>query len=70
MLINAKKSFFDKPELKYLGCGLTHEGVKPAPKKVEAIHNTIAPPKIRRNFLGSSEWLTTTETCGYEGWTP
>ena len=52
--VNAKKSFFGKPELEYLGYWVTRDGVQPVPKKVEAIHN-IAPPtnkKELRGFIG------------------
>ena len=52
--VNAKKSFFAKQELEYLGYWITREGVQPLPNKVEAIKN-IAPPKTRRQlrrFIG------------------
>ena len=52
--VNAKKSFFGKSELEYLGYWLTREGIQPLPKKVEAMQ-MIAPPKNRRQlrrFLG------------------
>ena len=52
--VNAKKSFFAKQELEYLGYWITREGVQPLPNKVEAIKN-ITPPKIRRQlrrFIG------------------
>ena len=52
--INAKKSFFAKPELEYLGYWITWEGIQPIPKKVDAILN-IAPPTTRkqlRRFIG------------------
>ena len=31
--VNAKKSFFGRPELEYLGYWVTREGVQPVPKK-------------------------------------
>ena len=49
--VNAKKSFFGKPELEYLGYWVTRDGVQPVPKKVEAIHN-IAPPKNKKELRG------------------
>ena len=52
--VNAKKSFFGKGELEYLGYWITRKGIMPVPKKVEAIKN-IAPPKnIQdvRKFVG------------------
>ena len=52
--VNAVKSSFCQPEVEYLGFLITRQGIKPQPKKVEAIHN-MAPPKKRkdvRRFLG------------------
>ena len=52
--VNARKSFFGKAELEYLGHWITREGIKPVPKKVEAI-GQIAPPKTKRqlrSFIG------------------
>ena len=49
--VNAKKFFFSRPELEYLGYWVTREGVQPVPKKVEAIHN-IAPPKNKKELRG------------------
>ena len=52
--VNAKKSFFAKPELEYLGYWVTRQGVQPLPNKVEAIKN-LAPPNTRRklrSFIG------------------
>jgi len=52
--INAKKSFFGKDELEYLGYWITRQGIQPVSKKVEAIKN-IAPPKTQRElrrFIG------------------
>ena len=63
--INAKKSFFGREELEYLGYWITREGIQPIPKKVEAINN-LAPPKTThelRRFIG----MVITETCGLEG---
>ncbi len=41
--VNAKKSFFGKAELKYLGYWITRDGIQPISKKVEVIKN-LAPP--------------------------
>jgi len=52
--INAKKSFFGKSELEYLGYWITREGIQPMPKKVQAIL-AIQPPKDKRQlrrFIG------------------
>ena len=52
--VNAKKSFFGRSELEYLGHWITRNGIQPVSKKVEAIKN-IAPPKTRkelRRFIG------------------
>ena len=35
--VNAKKSFFAKSELEYLGFWITRQGIMPLPKKVQAI---------------------------------
>jgi len=45
--VNAKKSFFGRHELEYLGYWITREGVMPIPKKVQAILNSFAIKKIR-----------------------
>ena len=52
--VNANKSNFCQHEVEYLGYLITRNGIKPQPKKVEAIHN-MASPKTRkqlRSFLG------------------
>jgi Reverse transcriptase (RNA-dependent DNA polymerase) len=52
--VNAKKSFFGKDELEYLGYWITHFGIQPITKKVEAIKN-ITPPKTKcklQQFIG------------------
>jgi hypothetical protein len=52
--VNAKKSFFGKDELEYLGYWITRQGIQPISRKVEAIKN-IAAPKTRRKlrrFIG------------------
>ena len=52
--VNAKKSFFAKHELEYLGYWITREGIQPVAKKVEAMLK-IAEPKTRkqlRSFIG------------------
>ena len=54
MKVNLLKTEFFKDELEYLGYLLTPKGIKPLPKKVEAIRH-ILPPKNRRQlrfFLG------------------
>jgi hypothetical protein len=52
--INAKKSFFAKSELEYLGYWVTRKGIQPMPKKVDAILH-LEEPKTRkqlRAFIG------------------
>ena len=51
---NLRKSFFMQKELEYLGYLLTDKGLKPQPKKVEAMKR-IKPPKTSKQlkqFLG------------------
>ena len=52
--VNAKKSFFGKPELEYLGYWITRHGIQPLPKKVEAITNLAPPKSVKevRHFVG------------------
>ena len=51
---NVRKCFFAEDELEYLGYLLTRTGVKPQPKKVEAILRLQAPKNVKqlRTFLG------------------
>jgi hypothetical protein len=49
--VNAKKSFFARNELEYLGYWITRSGIQPLPKKVEAILK-IAEPKNRKGLRG------------------
>ncbi len=52
--IHAKKSFFGRTELEYLGYWITREGVQPLPKKVQAILNikSSTNKKQLRSFIG------------------
>jgi hypothetical protein len=67
--INAKKSFFGREKLEYLGYWITRNGIQPVSKKVEAIQN-IAPPKTKRElrrFIGivnyyRDMWLRRSDT--------
>ena len=45
--VNAKKSFFAREELEYLGYWITRQGIQPMPKKIEAIRN-LATPKTTK----------------------
>ena len=45
--VYAKKSHFAKFEIEYLGYWITRQGIKPLPKKVEALQN-IASPKNKK----------------------
>ena len=49
--VNCKKSFFARAELEYLGYWISREGIRPLPKKVEAILR-IAEPKTRKELRG------------------
>ena len=52
--VNAKKSFFGRSQLEYLGYIVTRDSIQPTPKKVAAI-NAIQIPKNRkelRRFIG------------------
>ena len=52
--VNAKKSFFAKSELEYLGYWITREGIKPLTDKVQAIMRIAEPTnrKELRSFIG------------------
>ena len=52
--VNADKSSFGKTEIEYLGFWITCHGIKPLPKKVEAIHAIASPTthKPLRQFIG------------------
>ena len=52
--VNAKKSFFARGELEYLGYWITQDGIQPMPKKVSAIMNIAEPTtqKQLRSFIG------------------
>ena len=54
MQVNARKSFWAVDEVDYLGFRLTKDGVRPQPKKVEAITRMTAPrnKKELRRFIG------------------
>ena len=51
---NVRKCFFAQDELEYLGYIISREGVKPQPKKVEAILRLQRPKNVKqlRHFLG------------------
>ncbi len=52
--VNVAKSLFCAHEIEYLGCVLTREGIKPQPKKVQAVLALNPPNNIKelRHFLG------------------
>ncbi len=56
--VNAAKSLFCAHKLEYLGCILTREGIKPQPKKVQAILALNPPNNIKelRHFLGMVQY--------------
>ena len=47
--VNAKKSFFARDQLEYLGFWVTRQGIQPVAKKVDAIH-AMSPPKNKREL--------------------
>ena len=51
---NLRKSFFMQTEIEYLSYLLTNEGVKPQPKKMEAMKRIKGPQKAKQmqSFLG------------------
>ncbi len=49
--VNAKKSFFGKSELEYLGYWITRDGIQPVKSKVDAMLK-IAPPKNKKELRG------------------
>ncbi len=51
--VNAAKSFFCTHEIEYLGYIITREGIKPQPKKVQAILALNPPNNVKelRHFL-------------------
>ncbi len=56
--VNAAKSSFCAHEIEHLGCILTREGIKPQPKKVQAILVLNPPNNIKelRHFLGMVQY--------------
>ncbi len=56
--VNAAKSLFCAHEIEYIGYILTREGIKPQPKKVQAILALNLPNKVKelRHFLGMVQY--------------
>jgi hypothetical protein len=56
--VNAAKSSFCAHEIEYLGYILTREGIKPQPKKVQAILALNLPNnvKVLRHFIGMVQY--------------
>jgi hypothetical protein len=56
--VNAAKSSFCAHEIEYLGYILTREGIKPQPKKVQAILALNPPNNVKelRHFLGMVQY--------------
>jgi hypothetical protein len=56
--VNAAKSSFCAYEIEYLGYILTRDGIKPQPKKVQAILALNPPDNIKefRHFLGMVQY--------------
>ena len=56
--VNAAKSLFCAHEIEYLGYILTRDGIKPQPKKVQAILTLNLPNNVKelRHFLGMVQY--------------
>jgi hypothetical protein len=56
--VNAAKSLFCTHEIEYLGYILTREGIKPQPKKVQALLTLNLPNNVKelRHFLGMVQY--------------
>ncbi len=56
--VNANKSLLCAHKIEYLGYKLTREGIKPQPKKVQAILELNLPNNVKelRNFLGMVQY--------------
>ena len=56
--VNAAKSSFCAHEIEYLGCILTRDGIKPQPKKVQAVLAPNPPNNVKelRHFLGMVQY--------------
>ena len=56
--VNASKSSFGKTEIDYLGYVVTRNGIKPQPKKIEAILKIARPSTVKdvRSFLGMVQY--------------
>ena len=67
--VHPEKSKFGTGEVKYLGYYMTQEGIKPHPKKIEAILNVakLTTLKELRGFVGLVNFFR--ETCGSNGHT-
>ena len=52
--VNAEKSFFAKDECEYLGYVITRKGIRPQPKKIDAVLRIEEPKTIKqlRSFIG------------------
>ncbi len=57
--VNTAKSLFCAHEIEYLGYILTREGIKPPPKKVQAILTLNLPNNVKelRHILGMVQYL-------------
>ena len=56
--VNAPKSKFCAEETEYLGYILTRTGIKPQPKKVQAVLTILTPETVKdlRSFLGMVQY--------------
>ena len=58
MKVKAAKCFFCVTEIEYLGYVLTREGIKPQPKRAEAIIALMPPQNVKQlcRFLGMVQY--------------
>ena len=58
--LNREKSVFNKTEITFFGCVFSKDGMKPDPKKIEAIVKTKAPTNVNevKSFLGTTNFVS------------
>ncbi len=64
--VNAAKCSFCAAKTEYLGYVLNREGIKPIPKKVEAIRTPTLPQQMSNNYVDFWAWSSITETSGQD----
>ena len=58
--LNESKCEFSKSEISFFGCVFSAAGMKPDPKKIEAIRRTKAPTNVAevKSFLGMTNYMS------------